>query len=74
MLVRRLRTVTLILVCGLITLLVSAEYDYWDHQRQCVQRCEQLANTKEHIAIRDIKYSDRVNMCHCDSGVAILLN
>ncbi|MFY8275221.1 hypothetical protein AAEU32_13930 [Pseudoalteromonas sp. SSDWG2] len=70
--VRRFRTVTLFAVCALLTWLVHAEYNYWDHQRQCVMRCEQL--TQEKMAIRDIHYSENSNMCRCDSGIAVLLN
>ncbi len=72
MLIKRFRTLTIVLVCAVVTWLVQIEYSYWDHQRQCVQRCEQL--TKEKVTIRDIRYSEMANMCQCDSGFAVLLN
>ncbi|WP_158677907.1 MULTISPECIES: hypothetical protein [unclassified Pseudoalteromonas] len=75
MLLKRLRVFTLILVCLLLTWLVQAEYSYWQQQRQCVMRCEQLTPVKA-AAINDIRYSDSAELCQCstDGEQAILLN
>ena len=74
MLLKRLRVFTLVLVCLLLICLVQAEYSYWQQQRQCVKRCEQLTQVKS--AIHDIHYSDSAELCRCstDGEQAILLN
>ncbi|WP_105189065.1 hypothetical protein [Pseudoalteromonas sp. T1lg48] len=74
MLLKRLRVFTLVLICLLLTWLVKAEYSYWQQQRQCVLRCEQLTQVK--TAIDNIHYSDSAELCRCnvEDGQAILLN
>ncbi|MCG7544249.1 hypothetical protein MHM93_08630 [Pseudoalteromonas sp. MM17-2] len=74
MLSRNIRLASLAVVAILLTWLISGEYDYWQHQRQCAARCEQL--TRSAPSVHEVRYQEDVQLCRCSDVTeqALLLN